>query len=127
MPSLIFTVIVLGTQVIALVLSVYGAFGADPTIGSIGWVRGLIIIAISLGTFFIIDVIKVVTISFWDKFANKSRNEFTPVPAFATTKNKKKDSSSKAAKFIQKQSQQKFHFGYDRAERRESASSIKSY
>jgi H+-transporting ATPase len=126
MPSLIFTIIVLGTQVIALVLSVYGAFGADPTIGSIGWNRGLIILAISLGTFFIIDIIKVITIFFWDKCANKSRNELTPVPAFATN-NSKKDNSSKAAKFIQKQSQQKFHFGYDRAERRESVSSVKSY
>lgn len=127
MPSLLFTIIVLSTQAIALVLSVYGAFGADPSIGEIGWIRGLIILAISLGTFFIIDVVKVVTIFFWDKYANKSRNEFAPVPSFAIKSNKKKDNTSKAAKFIQKQSQQKFRFGYDRAERRESVSSIKSY
>ncbi|KAI9486602.1 MAG: plasma-membrane proton-efflux P-type ATPase [Benjaminiella poitrasii] len=121
-PSLVFTIIVLGTQVIALILSVYGAFGADPMISSIGWPYGLIILAISLGTFLIIDVIKVVTITIWDKFADKSRNEFTVVPTFA------KKEKSKAAKFIQKQHQQKlFHFGYDRAERRESTSSLKSY
>lgn len=124
MPSLVFTVIVLGTQVIALVLSVYGAFGADPNIGSIGWARGMIIIAISLGTFFIVDVIKVFVIFVWDKFANKSNNEFTAVPAFV--KSKKKE-ASKAAKFIQKQHQQPSRFGYDRAQRRESISSIKSY
>ncbi|KAI8640715.1 plasma-membrane proton-efflux P-type ATPase [Parasitella parasitica] len=126
MPSLVFTAIVLGTQVIALVLSVYGAFGADPNIGSIGWARGMIIIAISLATFFVVDVIKVVTIVVWDKFANKSRNEFTAVPAFAKTK--KGAASSKAAKFIQKQHQQPpSRFGYDRAQRRESDGSVKSY
>ncbi|CEP09786.1 hypothetical protein [Parasitella parasitica] len=130
--SSVFTAIVLGTQVIALILSVYGAFGADPNIGSIGWARGMIIIAISLATFLIVDVIKVVTIFIWDKFANKSKNEFTAVPAFAKLPNKKSTTAtatSKAAKFIQKQHQQQppSRFGYDRAQRRESDSSVKSY
>ncbi|KAI7907107.1 plasma-membrane proton-efflux P-type ATPase [Cokeromyces recurvatus] len=125
-PSLAFTIIVLGTQIIALILSVYGAFGADANIEGIGWPRGLIIIAISLGTFFIIDMIKVGTIVIWDKFADKSRHEFTAVPTFITKSSKGAD--SKAAKFIQKQHQQKlFNTGYDRAQRRESESSIKSY
>ncbi|KAI8372494.1 plasma-membrane proton-efflux P-type ATPase [Blakeslea trispora] len=119
-PSMMFTIIVLGTQVIALVLSVYGAFGADPSIAGIGWPRGLIIIAISLVTFLIIDLIKVVTIYIWDLFANKSNSELVMA-------SKKPKETSKAAKFIQRQQQQQFHFGYDRAQRRESDSSIKSY
>lgn len=124
MPSLAFTLVVLGTQVIALVLSVYGAFGADATnIGSIGWPRGLIIIAISLGTFMVIDLLKVLTIFVWDKFADKSKSEFVKTPAFMV-KNKE---PSKAAKFIQKQKQQTFRFGYDRTSRRDSASSVRSY
>ncbi|RCH95807.1 hypothetical protein CU098_005656, partial [Rhizopus stolonifer] len=114
-PSFTFSAIVLGTQVIALILSVYGAFGADANIAGIGWPRGLIIIAISLATFLIIDVIKVATIFIWDKCTSKSINEFAYT-------NKCKE-TSKAAKFIQNQNQQKFHFGYDRAQRRESDSS----
>lgn len=71
----------------------------------------------------IIDAIKVVTIFVWDKFADKSRSEFVKPPAFMV----KDKEPSKATKFIQKQKQQKFRFGYDRANRRESESSVRSY
>ncbi|KAG1133781.1 hypothetical protein G6F61_000451 [Rhizopus arrhizus] len=112
LPSIVFTVIVLGTQVIALVLSVYGVFGEDQNIAGIGWVRGVIIIAISLGIFLIIDMLKVLTIFIWDKL---ERNPSSFVS--------NKTPTSKAAAFIQQRSR----MGYDRAMRRESTSSVKSY
>lgn len=110
MPSLIFTVIVLGTQVIALILSVYGAFGDNANISGIGWGRGMIIIAISLGIFLVIDMVKVITISIWERF-NTSPSLASP------------SSPSKAAAFIKNRSRS----GYDRAMRHESEDSIKSY
>ncbi|KAI8979836.1 plasma-membrane proton-efflux P-type ATPase [Mycotypha africana] len=123
MPSIVFTIIVLGTQVIALVLSVYGAFGADPNISSIGWLLGLAILAISLGTFFLIDVLKVLVIYFWDTFVGKQlSHEYKPAKCKKTSK-----PASKAAKFIYKQQQKKLYFGYDRARRRESVGSVASY
>lgn len=114
MPSLVFSVIVLGTQVIALFLSVYGV-GQSQNISGIGWPRGLIIIAISLAIFLIIDLVKVLTIFIWEKIEKNPSTTST----FATSKKKP---TTKAAAFVQRS-----RFGYDRAMRRESDSSIKSY
>lgn len=115
MPSLVFSVIVLGTQVIALILSVYGVFGEDQNIAGIGWARGVIILAISLGIFLVIDMVKVLTIYLWDKF---DRN-----PSLTSSHaSSSKKQSSKAADFISRS-----RGGYGRAQRRESESSIKSY
>ncbi|ORE11319.1 plasma-membrane proton-efflux P-type ATPase [Rhizopus microsporus var. microsporus] len=114
MPSLVFSVIVLGTQVIALFLSVYGV-GQSQNISGIGWPRGLIIIAISLAIFLIIDLIKVLTIFIWEKIEKNPSTTST----FASSKKKP---TTKAAAFVQRS-----RFGYDRAMRRESDSSIKSY
>lgn len=61
LPSWPFTVVVLGTQVIALFLSVYGAVG-DATVEGIGWAAGLAIIAVALITFILVDLVKVLTI-----------------------------------------------------------------
>ncbi|KAG0854267.1 hypothetical protein G6F17_006498 [Rhizopus arrhizus] len=96
-PSLFFSIIVLGTQVIALLLSVYGAFGENQNIAGIGWVRGIIIISISLAIFLVIDVIKVLTIYIWEKF---EKNPST-TSSYASSKKK---STSKAAAFIEKRS-----------------------
>jgi hypothetical protein len=66
LPSWPFTVVVLGTQVIALVLSVYGVVG-DARVEGIGWVRGIIIVAIALVTFVLVDLVKVLTIRLWNR------------------------------------------------------------
>lgn len=66
LPSWPFTVVVLGTQVIALFLSVYGAVG-DATVEGIGWTAGLAIIAVALITFILVDLVKVLTIHLWNK------------------------------------------------------------
>ncbi|ORE03094.1 plasma-membrane proton-efflux P-type ATPase [Rhizopus microsporus var. microsporus] len=66
LPSWPFTVVVLGTQVIALFLSVYGAVG-DATVEGIGWAAGLAIIAVALITFILVDLVKVLTIHLWNK------------------------------------------------------------
>lgn len=108
---------ILGTQLIALFLSVYGV-GNNPNVAGIGWVRSVIILAISFATFFIMDAIKVTTIYLWEKFDKTQPS----VPAFVKSKPTKE---SKASKFVQKQ--QRSRFGYDRADRRESVSSVKSY
>lgn len=102
---------------IALFISVYGV-GADPNVVGIGWPRGLIVIAISLVTFVIIDFIKVAIIHVWDKFADKSKNEFVTVPKYMNSDKGKQN--SKAAKFIQSQKKSMFRSGYDRANERES-------
>ncbi|KAG1055629.1 hypothetical protein G6F43_002428 [Rhizopus delemar] len=71
LPSWPFTLVVLGTQVIALVLSVYGAVG-DASVEGIGWPIGLIVLAIALVTFVLVDFVKVLTITVWNKQYTKS-------------------------------------------------------
>ncbi|KAI8071564.1 plasma-membrane proton-efflux P-type ATPase [Gongronella butleri] len=119
-PSWPFTAVVLGTQVIALVLSVYGMFNETPTIQGIGWPVGMIIIAISLATFLILDVLKVFTIRLWDKFMARRHPQYhAAVPPTAAP--------TRAQRFMQKQEEQRSRSGYDRAIRRGSASSLQSY
>ncbi|KAI9018635.1 plasma-membrane proton-efflux P-type ATPase [Phycomyces nitens] len=85
-PSWPFTVVVLGTQVIALILSVYGVFGEDQNISGIGWPRGLIVLAISLATFLVVDIVKVWTINLWNHTLQrrnaKSNNKITRAKLF---------------------------------------------
>ncbi|CAO3647446.1 unnamed protein product [Cunninghamella blakesleeana] len=118
LPSWPFTVVVLGTQVIALVLSVYGMFGENPNIEPIGWSLGMIIIAISLATFIIVDIVKVTTIHFWEKFIEKKQ------PSYKSTKN---SNDGRVQQFVQKQEENRSRMGYDRAQRRGSTTSIQSY
>ncbi|KAI8057500.1 plasma-membrane proton-efflux P-type ATPase [Thamnidium elegans] len=66
LPSLAFTVVVLTTQIIALVLSVYGFVG-DAKVEGIGWAQGLIILAVALVTFVLVDLVKVLTIRLWNR------------------------------------------------------------
>jgi H+-transporting ATPase len=82
MPSKMFTAIVLGTQVVALVLSVYGCVG-DKTVEAIGWIKGIIIIVIALFTFILVDLIKVATIRLWNwKFGNNTVKTHTRAQKF---------------------------------------------
>lgn len=118
---MMFILVILGTQVIALFLSIYGVPN-NPNIAGIGWVRSVIILAISFATFFIMDIIKVMTIRLWEKFDKP----VSPSSTLAYVKPKPKK-ESKASRFMQKQNQQRSRIGYDRAERRESVSSVKSY
>ncbi|CAO3664221.1 unnamed protein product [Rhizopus stolonifer] len=71
LPSWPFTLIVLGTQLIALILSVYGAVG-DASVEGIGWSMGLAILAIALVTFVLVDLVKVFTITLWNKKYGKT-------------------------------------------------------
>ncbi|KAI9030959.1 plasma-membrane proton-efflux P-type ATPase [Phycomyces nitens] len=112
-PSWPFTLVVLATQFIALILSVYGVFGQIPNVEAIGWPRGMIIMAISIGTFVVIDIFKVFTIRLWNRFANKQR--------------KPNISQGRAQRFQQQQNEQHSRAGYDRAQRRESVTSVVSF
>ncbi|KAI8328765.1 plasma-membrane proton-efflux P-type ATPase [Chlamydoabsidia padenii] len=129
LPSWPFTLVVLGTQVIALVLSVYGMFGQNSDIEGIGWPVGMIIIAISLVTFIVVDVVKVATIKLWDRVILRGKQKQVHLKlqdgqqySYATRSNH----TTRAQKFVQKQ-EQRSRFGYDRAQRRGSATSLQSY
>ncbi|CAO3600098.1 unnamed protein product [Absidia cylindrospora] len=131
LPSWPFTVVVLGTQVIALILSVYGMFGLNSTIQGIGWSVGMIIIAISLATFVVVDLVKVATIRLWDRMALRrqqkqlhSKLQHTQHQLGSATRSAAP--SSRAELFFMKQEQQS-RYTYDRAQRRESTSSVQSY
>nr|AAO91802.1 H(+)-ATPase [Funneliformis mosseae] len=60
LPSPIFTIAVLGTQVFAMFISIYGVL-AEP----IGWAWGVSIIGISLGYFVVLDFVKVMLFRYW--------------------------------------------------------------
>lgn len=125
LPSWPFTLVVLGTQVIALVLSVYGMFGQNPAIEGIGWPVGMIVIAISLATFIVVDVVKVATIKLWDHLIIQRQQKKMHLK-LQNTQQRDYANATRAQKFIQKQ-EQRSRFGYDRAQRRESTTSLQSY
>lgn len=131
-PSWPFTVVVLGTQVIALIISVYGFFGYDDNIESIGWPMGLVILAISLGTFIITDICKVLLIQLWNHVFDKRSS--SPSIGSSVWPSKKSrvvgatHGGTRAQQFMQRR-QHEMHsrVGYDRAMRRDSVSSVQSY
>ncbi|KAI9478757.1 MAG: plasma-membrane proton-efflux P-type ATPase [Benjaminiella poitrasii] len=65
MPNWIFTLCILGTQVIALFFSVYGVFGEHEGVAPCGYGWGLSILGISLVYFMILDVVKVRILQAW--------------------------------------------------------------
>ncbi|KAI9331270.1 plasma-membrane proton-efflux P-type ATPase [Pilaira anomala] len=65
-PHWIFTVCILGTQVLALFLAVYGVFGEKEEIRGIGYGWGFAILGISLVYFMIMDVVKVWLFKKWN-------------------------------------------------------------
>ena len=75
-PSLVFISSILGTQIFAMFMSIYGVdfFQAVP----IGWGWGLSIIGISLLCFMLLDVVKVLIIRYW---SFELTAYFWPVPS----------------------------------------------
>ncbi|KAF9979215.1 hypothetical protein BGZ73_004101 [Actinomortierella ambigua] len=61
MPSPIFFIAVMGTQVFAMLICIYGVIVGAP----IGWVKGIVIIAISLVYFVLLDFVKVFIFRHW--------------------------------------------------------------
>ncbi|KAI9286290.1 plasma-membrane proton-efflux P-type ATPase [Umbelopsis sp. AD052] len=64
-PSIVFTAVILGTQVIALIFSIFGVFGESVNVGAISWAWGLAILGISLVTFMLLDFVKVWILRSW--------------------------------------------------------------
>ncbi|CAG8647776.1 7976_t:CDS:2 [Ambispora gerdemannii] len=60
LPSPIFFIAVMGTQVFAMFISIYGLLTE-----AIGWSWGISIIGVSLGYFFVLDFIKVQIFKYW--------------------------------------------------------------
>ncbi|KAL1917555.1 uncharacterized protein VTP21DRAFT_3948 [Calcarisporiella thermophila] len=65
LPSIIFTVVILATQVFAMFMSIYGAFGEAERNAPIGWAWGITIMAISLAYMFVLDAVKVAMLRWW--------------------------------------------------------------
>ncbi|KAJ3212768.1 hypothetical protein HDU83_009183 [Entophlyctis luteolus] len=63
MPSWIFILAVAGTQVFAMLMSVFGVRGLDAT--AIGWGWGFAVLAISTVSFMVLDLVKVAVIRNW--------------------------------------------------------------
>jgi H+-transporting ATPase len=61
MPSPIFFIAVMGTQVFAMLICIYGIIVGAP----IGWVKGIVVIAVSLIYFVLLDFVKVFIFRHW--------------------------------------------------------------
>ncbi|KAI8335422.1 plasma-membrane proton-efflux P-type ATPase [Chlamydoabsidia padenii] len=66
MPSWIFTACIIGTQIVALLFSVYGVFGEGEGVAPCGWPWGLAVLGISLVFFMFLDVVKVYVFRYWN-------------------------------------------------------------
>lgn len=65
MPNWLFTLCIIGTQVIALFFSVYGIFGEEEGVAPCGYPWGLSVLGISLVYFMLLDVVKVQIFRCW--------------------------------------------------------------
>ncbi|KAG2218791.1 hypothetical protein INT45_000328 [Circinella minor] len=65
MPHWIFFICVIGTQILALLFSVYGVFGEAHEVAPCGWSWGLAVLGISFVYFMILDVVKVYVLRIW--------------------------------------------------------------
>ncbi|CAO3630008.1 unnamed protein product [Cunninghamella blakesleeana] len=65
MPSWIFSVCIIGTQIVALFFSVYGVFGEAEGVAPCGYAWGFAVLGISLVYFMILDVVKVQIFRSW--------------------------------------------------------------
>ncbi|CAO3694475.1 hypothetical protein G6F70_000287 [Rhizopus microsporus] len=65
MPNWIFTVCIIGTQIIALFFSVYGVFGEHEGVAPCGYGWGLSVLGVSLVYFMLLDVVKVQIFRKW--------------------------------------------------------------
>lgn len=64
-PNWLFTVCIIGTQIIALFFSVYGVFGEEEGVAPCGYPWGLSVLGISLVYFMILDAVKVQIFRSW--------------------------------------------------------------
>ncbi|CAG8533485.1 3442_t:CDS:10 [Dentiscutata erythropus] len=60
LPSPLFVASILGTQIFAMLISVFGVLTE-----AIGWVKAIVILAISLGIFVFLDFVKVLVYRYW--------------------------------------------------------------
>ncbi|CEG72877.1 Putative V-type H ATPase (Fragment) [Rhizopus microsporus] len=65
MPNWIFTVCIIGTQIVALFFSVYGVFGEHEGVAPCGYGWGLSVLGVSLVYFMLLDVVKVQIFRKW--------------------------------------------------------------
>ncbi|GAA5795832.1 hypothetical protein HPULCUR_001194 [Helicostylum pulchrum] len=65
MPNWLFTVCIIGTQIVALFFSVYGIFGEEEGVAPCGYPWGLAVLGISLVYFMFLDVVKVQIFRSW--------------------------------------------------------------
>ncbi|KAI8068323.1 plasma-membrane proton-efflux P-type ATPase [Gongronella butleri] len=65
MPHWIFAVCIIGTQVVALFMSVYGVFGEREGVAPCGYGWGFAVLGISLVYFMFLDVVKVYIFRMW--------------------------------------------------------------
>lgn len=65
MPNWLFTVCIIGTQIVALFFSVYGIFGEEEGVAPCGYPWGLAVLGISLVYFMLLDVVKVQIFRCW--------------------------------------------------------------
>lgn len=66
MPHWIFAVCIIGTQIVALLFSVYGVFGESEGVAPCGWPWGLAVLGISLVYFMVLDIVKVYIFRYWN-------------------------------------------------------------
>ncbi|OZJ02639.1 hypothetical protein BZG36_04166 [Bifiguratus adelaidae] len=66
MPSVTFSIVIIGTQILALFFSVYGVFGAGEEVAPCGWGWGMATLGLSLIYFMILDYIKVIVFQKWN-------------------------------------------------------------
>lgn len=66
MPHWLFTVCILGTQVIALIFAALGVFGEREHVAPCGWDWGFAVLGISLVYFMLLDVVKVKIFQLWN-------------------------------------------------------------
>jgi len=71
-PSLLFTAVIILTQILAMFMSIFGVFGEGEQIEPIPWEWGVLILAISFAYTFILDFIKVQVFRWWS-FENTVR------------------------------------------------------
>ncbi|KAI8891079.1 plasma-membrane proton-efflux P-type ATPase [Backusella circina FSU 941] len=64
-PNWIFTVCIIGTQIVALFFSVYGIFGEHEGVAPCGYAWGFSVLGISLVYFMLLDVVKVYIFRSW--------------------------------------------------------------
>ncbi|KAG2234501.1 hypothetical protein INT48_004880 [Thamnidium elegans] len=65
MPNWLFTVCIIGTQIVALFFSVYGIFGEEEGVAPCGYPWGLAVLGVSLVYFMFLDVVKVQIFRCW--------------------------------------------------------------